>query len=218
MLIHFPDIPGHGAEEADDFLTRRGLILRLSSAYRLPNALRMTVGTEEANRLVVAALSEFMGPQVMGSSVSAPTLQPPGPDRNGLDRLLDRPRRPRARRRLDRFCRNGPLAQGTPPHPPSLALPIRLSRQMRRRSRAPIWSSSAYQLAPAAPLQQTLRRNWRQAPPFHVGSVKGAVLCDMSPHIPEGVHFVPAHPGCRDRAIPDLIQGLRSLLLVAGAF
>ncbi len=61
VLIHFPDIPGHGAEEADDFLTRRGLILRRVAAYRLPNALRMTVGTEEANRLVVAALSEFMG-------------------------------------------------------------------------------------------------------------------------------------------------------------
>jgi cyclohexadieny/prephenate dehydrogenase len=27
-----------------------------------------------------------------------------------------------------------------------------------------------------------------------VGSVKGAVLRDMSPHIPPGVHFVPAHP------------------------
>ena len=30
-------------------------------AYQLPNALRMTVGTEEANRLVVRALAEFMG-------------------------------------------------------------------------------------------------------------------------------------------------------------
>ena len=27
-----------------------------------------------------------------------------------------------------------------------------------------------------------------------VGSVKGAVVRDMSPHIPEGVHFIPAHP------------------------
>jgi len=27
-----------------------------------------------------------------------------------------------------------------------------------------------------------------------VGSVKGAVLRDMSPHVPAGVHFVPAHP------------------------
>ena len=27
-----------------------------------------------------------------------------------------------------------------------------------------------------------------------VGSVKGAVLRDMAPHLPDGVHFVPAHP------------------------
>jgi len=27
-----------------------------------------------------------------------------------------------------------------------------------------------------------------------VGSVKGAVIRDMSPHIPAGVHFIPAHP------------------------
>jgi cyclohexadieny/prephenate dehydrogenase len=27
-----------------------------------------------------------------------------------------------------------------------------------------------------------------------VGSVKGAVLCDVAPHLPENVHLVPAHP------------------------
>ena len=27
-----------------------------------------------------------------------------------------------------------------------------------------------------------------------VGSVKGAVVRDMAPHLPEGVHFIPAHP------------------------
>ena len=27
-----------------------------------------------------------------------------------------------------------------------------------------------------------------------VGSVKQAVIADMKPHIPAGVHFVPAHP------------------------
>ena len=27
-----------------------------------------------------------------------------------------------------------------------------------------------------------------------VGSVKGAVVKDMAPHLPAGVHFVPAHP------------------------
>ncbi|MGA7485354.1 MAG: histidinol-phosphate transaminase [Xanthobacteraceae bacterium] len=61
VLIHFPDGNGRTAEDADSFLTRRGLILRRVKAYKLPNALRMTVGSEEANRLVVAALAEFMG-------------------------------------------------------------------------------------------------------------------------------------------------------------
>ena len=60
VLIHFPDTPGRTAEDADAFLTQRGLILRRVAAYKLPNALRMTVGSEEANRLVVAALAEFV--------------------------------------------------------------------------------------------------------------------------------------------------------------
>src|SRR6478735_7567076 len=53
VLIHFPDAKGKTADDADDFLTRRGLILRGLKNYGLPNALRMTVGLEEPNRLVV---------------------------------------------------------------------------------------------------------------------------------------------------------------------
>lgn len=61
VLIHFPNQPGKTAKDADAFLVQRGLVLRAMAAYQLPNALRMTVGTEEANRLVVQALSEFLG-------------------------------------------------------------------------------------------------------------------------------------------------------------
>jgi histidinol-phosphate aminotransferase len=61
LLIHFPPTKGKTAKEADAFLTARGLILRQVLPYKLPNALRMSVGTEEANRLVVAALTEFLG-------------------------------------------------------------------------------------------------------------------------------------------------------------
>ncbi|HVV61643.1 MAG TPA: histidinol-phosphate transaminase [Pseudolabrys sp.] len=61
VLIHFPETKGRTAKEADAFLTKRGLILRQVGAYKLPNALRMTVGSEEANRLVVKALGEFLG-------------------------------------------------------------------------------------------------------------------------------------------------------------
>jgi histidinol-phosphate aminotransferase len=59
VLIHFLTTPGRTAKDADAFLTKRGLVLRQVGAYHLPNALRMTVGSEEANRLVVAALAEF---------------------------------------------------------------------------------------------------------------------------------------------------------------
>jgi histidinol-phosphate aminotransferase len=58
VLIHFADVKT--ATEADAFLTKRGLVLRQVGAYKLPHALRMTVGSEEANRLVVKALSEFL--------------------------------------------------------------------------------------------------------------------------------------------------------------
>ena len=61
VLIHFPDEKGRTAKEADAFLTKRGLILRQVTAYKLPIALRMSVGTEEANRLMVKALAEFLG-------------------------------------------------------------------------------------------------------------------------------------------------------------
>ncbi|HWM83791.1 MAG TPA: histidinol-phosphate transaminase [Pseudolabrys sp.] len=61
LLIHFPQAKGKTAAEANDFLMRRGLILRQVAAYHLPDALRMSVGSEEANRLVVASLREFLG-------------------------------------------------------------------------------------------------------------------------------------------------------------
>jgi histidinol-phosphate aminotransferase len=60
LLVHFSDMKGKGAAEADAFLRERGLVLRRVTGYGFPNALRMTVGTEEANRLFVQALQEFL--------------------------------------------------------------------------------------------------------------------------------------------------------------
>ncbi len=61
VLIDFPTSAGKTAAEADTFLSRRGLVLRAVGAYGLPHSLRMTIGTEDANRAVVEALREFMG-------------------------------------------------------------------------------------------------------------------------------------------------------------
>ncbi|RCS22434.1 histidinol-phosphate transaminase [Phyllobacterium salinisoli] len=60
LLVHFPDAPEKSAEQADAYLVSKGYILRRVGAYGFPNALRLTVGPEEANRGVVAALSEFL--------------------------------------------------------------------------------------------------------------------------------------------------------------
>ena len=60
LLVHFPEDGKHPAEAADDYLSARGYILRRVAGYGFPNALRMTIGTEEANRGVIAALTEFL--------------------------------------------------------------------------------------------------------------------------------------------------------------
>jgi histidinol-phosphate aminotransferase len=61
ILIHFPTTAGKDAASADAMLKAHGVILRRMSAYGLPGALRMTIGTEDDNRLVVALLATFMG-------------------------------------------------------------------------------------------------------------------------------------------------------------
>jgi histidinol-phosphate aminotransferase len=60
LLVHFPQDAAHGAAKADAFLTQRGIILRRMDSYGLPAALRLTVGSEEANHAVIAALKEFL--------------------------------------------------------------------------------------------------------------------------------------------------------------
>ena len=60
LLVHFPKTPGMTALEADDFLTKRGLITRNVASYKLPDALRITIGTEESMRLLAAALGDFV--------------------------------------------------------------------------------------------------------------------------------------------------------------
>jgi histidinol-phosphate aminotransferase len=60
LLLHFPREAGRTAREADAFLSSRGLILRRIDAYGLPHALRLTIGDEEANRLVVDTLRDFL--------------------------------------------------------------------------------------------------------------------------------------------------------------
>lgn len=60
ILVHFPD-DGRTAAAADAHLLSEGIVARRVAGYGYPNALRITIGTEEACRAVVAALTVFMG-------------------------------------------------------------------------------------------------------------------------------------------------------------
>jgi len=61
LLLRFPGTDGKTAEAADAFLKSRGLILRPTGSYKLPDCIRLTVGLAEQNEAVIAALSDFMG-------------------------------------------------------------------------------------------------------------------------------------------------------------
>ena len=56
-------VDAEAAADADGFLTSRGYILRRVTSYGFPNALRLTVGSEEASRGVVATLAQFLDAQ-----------------------------------------------------------------------------------------------------------------------------------------------------------
>ncbi len=58
ILVIFPE-EGRTASAANEHLMRRGIIVRAVGGYGLPNALRITIGTEDQNRAVLDALSEF---------------------------------------------------------------------------------------------------------------------------------------------------------------
>ncbi|MGB7432754.1 MAG: histidinol-phosphate transaminase [Ahrensia sp.] len=60
VLIHFPDDGAHTAEAADAYLVERGYVLRRVTAYGLPNALRMSIGSDEANQGVIDVLRAFL--------------------------------------------------------------------------------------------------------------------------------------------------------------
>lgn len=60
LLVHFPSDEAHNARAADQHLQDNGFVLRRMDSYGLPQALRLTVGSEEANRRLAAVLKDFL--------------------------------------------------------------------------------------------------------------------------------------------------------------
>ena len=60
VLVRFATEPGRDAPAADAFLKSRGIIARRMAAYRLPDALRISIGAEDEMRACVSVLNDFM--------------------------------------------------------------------------------------------------------------------------------------------------------------
>jgi histidinol-phosphate aminotransferase len=60
LLVHFAAGPERSAAAADAFLKSRAIIVRRVDAYGLPDALRITIGTEADCRAVASALADFV--------------------------------------------------------------------------------------------------------------------------------------------------------------
>ncbi|MFN3932557.1 MAG: histidinol-phosphate transaminase [Brevundimonas sp.] len=58
VLVRFTD-EKRNAGAANDYLNSKGIIVRQVGGYGLPDCLRITIGTEDQNRAVLDALSEF---------------------------------------------------------------------------------------------------------------------------------------------------------------
>ena len=60
ILVHFPESGAYCAPAAEKFLAANGVIVRGVGSYQLPHAIRITIGSQEANMAVVERLREFL--------------------------------------------------------------------------------------------------------------------------------------------------------------
>ena len=168
-----------------------------SKNYKLPHALRMTIGTEEANRLVVDGLRDFMAggvdvireiqvnasPQfkrlaLIGFGLIGGSIARAAKAQGLVGEIVTTARSEKTRARVKELGivdavveTNAEAVQGA--DLVILCIPVGAC--------GPVAQEIGAQLAPGAIISD-------------VGSVKGAVVRDMAPHLPANIHFVPAHP------------------------
>ena len=72
IMLLFPEDEGRTAADAQKFLLDRNIFLQPLVRWGIPNGIRMTIGLEEENKRVLAAMSEFMGLNRPGSGIHEP--------------------------------------------------------------------------------------------------------------------------------------------------
>ena len=60
LLVQFPETADHSAKKAETFLAERGILVRGMEVYGLPNHLRISIGNEIENKILVKELKSFL--------------------------------------------------------------------------------------------------------------------------------------------------------------
>ena len=60
MLIRFPNNNRHNAQNAENFLASKGILVRGMKVYGLSNHLRVSIGNEEENLKFIKELKAFL--------------------------------------------------------------------------------------------------------------------------------------------------------------
>ena len=190
LWLHFPKGNGRSAQAADKFLHQRRIILRRVEEYGLPAALRITIGSEEENRAVLDALTSFMDANGAARRMTKPLFDTLAIIGIGLiGSSIARAARAKGPWQHRDFRRH---SQETRKPVSSSASPTR-SRPTQAVEGAdlvilcvPVGACGA--VAENRPVPQARRHRHR------CGFGQGLGRAEMAPHLPKGVHFVPAHP------------------------
>jgi len=60
LLVKFPETKDHSAQNAENFLADRGILVRGMKVYGLPNHLRISIGNEIENKTLIKELKNFL--------------------------------------------------------------------------------------------------------------------------------------------------------------
>jgi histidinol-phosphate aminotransferase len=60
LLIKFPNDIKYSAQSAEDFLAKKGILVRGMAVYNLPNYLRVSIGTKKENITLINELKIFL--------------------------------------------------------------------------------------------------------------------------------------------------------------
>ena len=193
LLLHFPKGNGKSAQAADTFLHQRRIILRRVEEYGLPDALRLTIGSEEENRAVLDALTCLHGRQRRGPLMTKPlfdTLAIIGMGLIGSSIA----RAARARGAVRKI-----VASAHSPKTRKRVVELGLADKVTEtNAEAVAGADLVIVCVPVGVCGAVAEEIGPHLKPgaivSDVGSVKGSVVRDMGPHLPKTVHFVPAHP------------------------